>query len=189
MKKGQKTIEPRRLTHNIKSLIKKQIKQLYINKKLTEFISEQLQLVPVKDRVALLYFMKKTVLQSYRCPDPLHYAAFEDEYEEMFSEIALEQIFYEPIRWIEAEIEYQLNSTERLTSADVASKLDVMHQTKLRLSKDWLTEQEVMEMFGFSQSTLKRRRAEGMPAHKKGKAIHFYLEEITDWMRKEEQAA
>lgn len=122
-------------------------------------------------------------------PDPLHYDAFEDEYKEMFSEIALEQAFYEPIKWIEAEIEYQLNTGERLTSNDVEAKLDVMQQTKLRLSKDWLTEQEVMEMFGFSQSTLKRRRAEGMPAHKKGKAIHFYLEEITDWMRKEEQAA
>jgi predicted DNA-binding transcriptional regulator AlpA len=189
MKQVQKTIEPRRLTHNIKSLIKKQIKSLYLNRQLTEFISEQLQLVPVKDRIALLYFMKKTVLQTYRCPDPLHYAAFKDEYEEMFSEIALEQIFYEPIRWIEAEIEYQLNTAERLTSADVEAKLDVMQQTKLRLSKDWLTEEEVMAMFDISKSTIKRRRAEGMPAHKKGKAIHFYLEEITEWMRKEKQAA
>ena len=189
MKKINDNHEPVRLTAGLKLRLKKEIKRIYKNKELTEYIEKHLKLIPNKDKVAALYFFKKLVLQTYRSPDPDHYAAFEDEYEEEMSEIRAEQEFYEPVKWIDAEIDYQTNMGERLTKDDVPGRLDIMQEAKKRLSKDWLTKGEVLELFGFSLATLKRRRSQGMPAHKKGKAIHFYLPEITEWMRKEEQAA
>lgn len=185
MKKINDNHEPVRLTAALKLRLKKEIKRIYKNKELTEYIERHLSLIPVKDKIAALYYFKKLVLQTYRSPDSDHYAAFEDEYEEEMSEIRAEQQFYEPVRWIDAEIDYQTNMGERLTGDDVTGRLDIMQEAKKRLSKDWLTKEEVMELFGISRSTLNRRIADGMPAHKSGKAVYFYLEEINQWMRRE----
>jgi len=173
-----------RLTHQLKKKWAQRFKRLIINRDLTKFISESIEKLPAKDKLAALYYFKKLAVQVYREPDPQHFKAFEDEYLEELSAIKEEQKFYEPVKWIEAEVEYITNTAERLTTEDVNQRLDIMQDAKLKLSKDWLTKTEVMNMFSISKSTLARRVAEGMPAHKNGKAVYFYLEEINGWMKR-----
>lgn len=172
-----------RLTEEFKHQLEKRVKRIYINKELTEFITKTIDALPAKDKLAALHFFRKVAVQTLRQPDPEHYAAFKDEYDEELSTIQDEQQHYEPVRFIEAEIVYLTNTAEKLTSEDVNKRLDVMQDARVKLSKDWLTKEEVMTLFHISKSTLDRRVAEGMPAHKKGKAVHFYLAEITDWMK------
>lgn len=174
-----------RLTHQLKMKWAQRFKRLIINRELTKFISGSIEKLPAKDKLAALYYFKKLAVQVYREPDPQHFKAFEDEYLEELSAIADEQEFYEPVKWIETEIEYINNTAERLTPEDVDQRLDIMQGAKIKLSKDWLTKAEVMNMFSISKSTLNRRVAEGMPAHKNGKSIYFYLEEINGWMKRE----
>lgn len=174
-----------RLTHALKAAWATRVKRLIVNRELTDFISQSIEKLPAKDKLAALYYFKKLAVQVYREPDPEHYKALKDEYDEMMSEIANEQVHFEPVKWIDAEIDYLKNSVEHLTTGDVNERLDVMQGAKLRLSKDWLSKEEVMDMFTISKSTLNRRIAEGMPCHKKGKVVHFYLQEISEWMKKE----
>ncbi|WDF55257.1 helix-turn-helix domain-containing protein [Mucilaginibacter sp. KACC 22063] len=171
-----------RLTEAMKVRLVKQTKMLYINKDFIEFIESTIKKLPAKDKLAALYFFKKLAVQVPRYPDPDFYQAFKDEIDEEMSDVS-EQLNFEPIRWITAEIEYWLNSSERLTVEDVNQKLDVMQDAKKRLSKDWLTKEEVMELFRFSRATLNRRISEGMPHHKNGKKTYFYQEEINKWMK------
>jgi excisionase family DNA binding protein len=174
-----------RLTHELKRKWVQKFKRIIVNKELTEFISQCIEKLPTKDKLAALYYFKKLAVQVYRQPDPEHFKAFEDIYLEEMSAIANEQELYEPVKWIEAEIEYISNTAERLTTEDVNQRLDIMQDAKLKMSKDWLTKDEVMNLFNISKSTLNRRVAEGMPAHKSGKSVYFYLEEINEWMKRE----
>jgi predicted DNA-binding transcriptional regulator AlpA len=177
-----------RLTHEFKSELKRNIKWLFVNKEFVEFIESTIKKLPQKDKLACLYYFKKLAVQVRRTPEPEHYKAHQDIYDEEISQIGDEQKFYEPVKWINAEIEYITSAMEHLTTEDVDRRLDIMQDAKQRLSKDWLTKEDVMTLFGISQSTLSRRIAEGMPVHKKGKALHFYLPEISAWM-KDERAA
>jgi predicted DNA-binding transcriptional regulator AlpA len=172
------------LTNSVKHQLAQSFKRLIINKELTEFISESIKKMPAKDKLATLYYFKKLAVQVYREPDPEHFKAFKDVYLEEMSGIADEQAFFEPVKWINAEIEYISNTAERLTSDDVNQRLEIMQDAKLKLSKDWLTKEEVMQLFRISKSTLNRRIAEGMPHHKIGKAVYFNPKEINEWINK-----
>lgn len=174
-----------RLTNEFKIELEKRVKRLFINKEFVEFIEDTIKKFPVRDKLAALYFFKKLAVQVLREPDPEHYKAFKDEYDEELSAIADEQKHYEPVKWVNAEIEYVTNTAERLTADDVNQKLDIMQEAKQRLSKPWLTKEEVMDIFHISKSTLNRRIADGMPAHKNGKFVCFYLEEISEWLKQE----
>ena len=185
MEKSSLINESSRLTASFKLKLAREIKRLYKNKELTDYIALVLKSVSNKDKVALLYYFKKLVLQTFRSPDPNHLLAFQDEYEKELFSIRKEQTFYDPVKWIDAELDYLKNMGEHLTSDDVNSRLDIMQQAKQRLSKEWLTKEEVMQLFNISKSTLNRRIAEGMPAHKNGKGVYFYLEEINEWMRRD----
>jgi hypothetical protein len=172
-----------KLTIKIKGELNRKIKRLYVNKDLIQFIESKILDKTKKDRLEILHFFKKLVQQVYRSPDPDHQAAFEEEYEVEALTIAKEQAFYEPLKWINAEIEYLDAQIEQLTASDVDQRLDVMQQAKERLSKEWLTKEDVMELFSKGLSTINRWMREGLPFHKYGKTVYFYLEEINEYMK------
>jgi excisionase family DNA binding protein len=174
-----------RLTHAFKNKLESKVKRLYINKEFVDFVNVTINKLPIKDKLSALHFFRKLAIQTLRQPDPQHYNAFKDEYDEELSALANEQKHYDPVRFIDSEIKYIINSAERLTAEDVNKRLDIMQEAKERLSKPWLTKGEVMELFDISKSTLNRRIAEGMPSHKKGKGVCFYLDELNEWMRSE----
>jgi phage terminase Nu1 subunit (DNA packaging protein) len=175
--------EQTKLTAKNKTELERKIKTMYVNQELVQFIESKIHDKAKKDQVDILHFFKKLVQQVYRSPNPDHKAAFEEEYEAEQLTIAQEQAFYEPLKWINAEIEYLNAQIERLSASEVDQRLDIMQHAKERLSKPWLTKKEVMELFSISIATLKRRISEGMPAHKKGKMIYFYLDEINEYMK------
>ncbi|RYE35883.1 MAG: DNA-binding protein [Sphingobacteriales bacterium] len=140
------------------------------------------------EKIRTLHLLKKLTIQIVRQPDPEHYKAYQDEYEELFDSIQEEQERHNPVKWLEAELEYFNNINKKLTVEEVTNELNVMQAAKERLSKAWLTKDEMMQLFDISKSTLNRRIAEGMPAHKKGKAVHFYLQEVNEWMKDEKAA-
>lgn len=174
-----------RLTYEFKHQLEKDIKWLFINKEFIEFIQATINKLPQKDKLACLFYFKKLAVQIPRTPDPEHYKSHQEIYEEEMGKIVDEQTFYEPIKWINAEIEYITSAIEHLTTEDVSHKIDIMQEAKQRLSKDWLTKDEVMTLFNISKSTLSRRIAEGMPVHKRGKSLHFYLQDINVWMKQD----
>lgn len=160
---------------NHPQVLKKKISQLTINSELINFIEENVnQLKTGTDKMIFLHLCKKLVLQVERSPDPDHYRAFEEEYEN-------DRQTYDPIQWIEAELDYQQN-LQALSQPQTLSSA-VADEAKLRLGTTWLTKEEVMHMFKVSRSTLHRRIAEGMPCHKKGKFKYFHLEEISKWLK------
>jgi predicted DNA-binding transcriptional regulator AlpA len=173
------------LTHAFKKEVTAKVKRLYINKEFVAFVTLTISRLPVRDKLSALHYFKKLAVQVLREPDPSHYAAFKDEYDEELSSIQAEQKHFEPVRFFNSEIEYIINTSEKLTADDVNHRLDIMQNAKERLSKDLLTKVEVMDLFNISKSTLNRRIAEGMPCHKKGKPIYFDLKEISEWLKSE----
>lgn len=179
-----KTYLNSKFTFAEKAKLTNKIARLYINEELVNFIREYIEPFSKKDKLTCLIWFERTVAQTYRSPDLDHYAAFSDLYDQELSAIALKQKFYEPIRWLQAEIKYVTNSVELLSVKDVQRELSIMQEAKQRLSKDWLSFKEVMQLFSVSKSTLHRRVANGMPCHKKdGKAVYFFLNEINEYMR------
>jgi hypothetical protein len=174
-----------KLTDEFKALIEMRIRLLFVNKDFIEFIQLIVSRMRQSDQLACLYFFKKIAIQVRRAPDPDHFKAFEDEYLEELSLIAQEQEFYEPVRWIEAEIEYRLNTAKHITSEEVDRRIETVQKAKQNLNKPWLTKEEMMMLFGFSKSTLNRRIAEGMPCEKHGRIISFCLEDVNDWLKGE----
>lgn len=177
-----------RLTHEFKRTLERDIKRLFVNKEFIDFIKSTLNELPNKDKIPCLHYFKKLAVQVRRTPDPDHYKAFEELYEAEMAQIEDEQKFYDPVKWINAEIEYLLTATEYLTAADVDQRLDVMIAAKQKLSKDLLTADEVRQMLNISKSTLNRYVADGLKRQKRGKFVYFCLQDINDWIRNDAAA-
>jgi hypothetical protein len=163
----------------------RRIGRLFVNQELTAYLNEVVCSVASKDKLTCLYWLRKVVIQTPRKPDADHYQAFKDEYEELLSAIAQEQEQYEPIRWLDAEIDYLQNTTPILSKEDVKAELHIMQDAQQRLSKQWLTYDEMLTLFAISKSTLNRRISEGMPVIKKGRSRYFNIDEVSGWLKKE----
>ncbi|XHR93860.1 helix-turn-helix transcriptional regulator [Mucilaginibacter sp. UC70_90] len=175
-----------RLTHELKLKLKKTVKIFFMNRDFVEFMESALKRLPAKDKIACLHYFMKLAKQTMRVPDPHWLKENEDLYLEKMAEFQDEQIHFEPIKWIKAELEYLENTTQRLTKEDVEHELNIMHEAKQKLSKPWLTKEEVMELFSISESTLSRWVFDdNMPCRKRGKFTYWFKDEIDDWMKKE----
>lgn len=153
------------------------IRSLVFNSDLIEFCDSTIKKVDSNnEKIVTLLYLKKLVIQTPRYPDPDHYRAFEDEYIQ-------EAADYDPIAWIEAEIEFYAKLQQLdLTKSTVSS---VVTDAKLKLSSTWLTHDEMQEMLKISRSTLNRRIAEGMPHYKKGKFAFFDINEVSEWIKED----
>lgn len=171
-----------RLTNEFKRKLKGDIKWLFVNKEFIEFIEDTITRLPQKDKLPCLYYFKKLAVQVYRSPDPDHYKAFQDTYDELISEIADEQKFYNPVKWIDAEIEETM-AIASLALADNQTNANV--EQSLSIDLELVPEKKVIQMLGMSKSKLLRLRSEGMPYQQIGKPIFYNLNEVKKWLKRE----
>lgn len=172
-----------RLTHEFKLKLKRDIQWLYVNKEFIEFIEVTIKKLPKKDVLPCLYYFKKLAVQVRRTPEPEHYKAFEDLYDEHISEIVNEQKFYNPLKWIDAEID-EILAIAGLTEANAYSANEDLKEFKPSFDPELVPERKVIEMLGMSKSKLLRLRAEGMPYQQIGKPIFYNLKELKEWLKR-----
>lgn len=160
------------------SQLEKEIISLYINKDLVEFLNELLSEVFTKsEKLYYLEFCKKAINQNVRKPDKSHYQAFKEEYDSFFRSIKKEQLLYDPIKWLDAEINY-IQAISLIGNKDV----DEVLGASAKPNKDWLTFSEMQTRFETSKMALRRRMAEGMPFVKFGNQLRFFPKAVDDWL-------
>lgn len=137
------------------------IKVLFFNHDIIEFIKSVLtNYKSIDDQRYSLIKLKKLLTQVPRYPDPSEYRTNR----EFFDNIETEQRLYDPIRWIEAELEY-LNSNR-------ASNIEL---------KELLTEFDMLQIFG-NRQTLNRRIVEGLPCARLGGVKVFSKRLVIQWI-------
>lgn len=167
-----------RLAVKVKLQLENKIKRLYVNKELIQLIKPNILDKTTKDRLALLHYFKKLVQQVYRSPDPNHKAAFEDEYEAERIAIADEQAFYDPLKWINAEIEYLVYNEPVNESEKLQQQLQITEEVQNTGINGLVTKEHAMKLLETSDSTFNRRISEGLPHYKMGRKIYLCLDEI-----------
>lgn len=166
--------------------LRRQIREMLFNKDLIDYIENLLSKISDKDKLVTLCYLKKVILQTPRVPDPDHYKAFEERYDAEFAERAEEQEQFDPIKWLDAGIEFVTRpEISKFSKQEVQDELNKLQEVKQQLGKELLTINDVLELLDISKSTLNRRIAEGMPRHQKGNSTFFVLSEITEWIRKD----
>lgn len=152
------------------------ISRLFVNKDLINFFERLLnESKEQKEKLIILLKLKKLVIQVVREPDPTQLKAESDEFRDYFKSIKKGQKFYDPIKWLDAEIDY-LTSIKNLT--DQANRSDNVDIEK----KEWLNRKEVLQLFDISKSTLNRRISEGMPVNGVGVRQMFNRQELNVWL-------
>lgn len=160
------------------SLLEKEILSLYINKDLVEFLNQLTKEVFTRsEKLHYLEFCKKTINQNVRKPNEDHYLAFKEEYDSFFRSIKKDQLVYDPIKWIDAEINY-IQAINLIDDKDVDKVLDASSKP----NKDWLTFSEMLTRFETSKMALRRRMAEGMPFVKFGNQLRFFPKAVDEWL-------
>src|SRR5690606_16753192 len=136
------------------NLLNNEVAGLYVNQELIAFMQNLTELLKSKDeKLYYLQFCKKTILQTKRFSDRHHYEAFREEYDLFFEQIKDEQAIYDPIRWIDAELEF----LQMVSMVKAPAPIDEKPR------KDWMTFGEMMEYLGTSKMALRRRMAEDLP--------------------------
>jgi len=126
------------------------------------------------EKLYYLQFCKKIILQAKRFPDRNHYEAFREEYDLLFDAIKQEQHEYDPIRWINAELEF-------LQVASIGKASD-QTATDEKPHRVWMTTTEMEHRLGTSKMALRRRMAEGMPFTKLGNQLRFDPNAVDAWL-------
>jgi len=158
-------------------LLRKFIKPLYVNKELNLFLVKALENVKsVDEKIYYLQYCRKVIAQTERKPHQNHYEAFADKYDDFFVRIAKEQKLHNPIKWIDAELQYlQFLKSEAQNKADACQQVTTAN-------KDWLTTSELLNWLGISKATLHRKMAEGLPKTKIGRGVRFAPEKVRAWI-------
>jgi hypothetical protein len=152
------------------------ISRLFINKDLIGFINRLIsESKDMAERERILIKLKKLILQTPREPDQTQLEAEPAEFAQFFNEIKKEQEFYDPIKWINAELEY----LKSIKSVDIKDAKANENNNEL---KEWLSRAQVLQLFNISKTTLNRRIAEGMPGSKLGGRQMFNRQKISDWL-------
>jgi hypothetical protein len=152
------------------------ISRTFINRDLVCFVSRLLsESKNIVERELILIRLKKLIIQTPREIDEVIIEAQPEQYAQFLKEIEKEQEFFEPIRWIDAELDYLSNIKSKAIGASQVTSNDIQ-------LKEWLNKIEVMNQFKFSKSTLNRRIADGMPATKIGKTVVFNRQKVNDWL-------
>ena len=165
-------------------LLENAIKRLYRNLDLIRFIDDLLKASNGQaQKEKFIKWSKRIVLGIKRSPDPLHFDAFEDEYNLELNAISKEQKMHDPMKWLDNELEL-LQSEEHKEIYDANVNLE---ETETNLDiynypKELLTSKEVMVLLGISKTTLDRRRAEGLKFRKDGRKVYFKRAEVVRFL-------
>ena len=112
---------------------------------------------------------------------------FPQEYDAEMALFEQEQVIYEPIKWIETEIEFISEYSkiqQEFPEMEESVTENKLSETLYPETKEFLTLSETMDLLKISKSTLDRRREEGLPWHKDGKKIYFKRNELIRWIDK-----
>ncbi len=160
------------------NLLENEVARLYVNRELIAFLQNLTDLLKSNgDKQYYLLFCKKVILQANRLPDGNHYGAFKEEYDEFFEDIKDEQAIFDPVKWIDAELDF-LKLEDRCKDRNTETKDSIDAPPP----RDWMTFGEMMHRLGTSKMALRRRMAEGMPFIKLGNQLRFEPKSVDAWL-------
>lgn len=170
-----------RLTHEIKDKLTRDLKHRYYNKELIQHIESRIDGTTTQVKLEILYFFKKIVQQVHRTLYPDQRWALEELSEQEFSDLADEQEFYDPIKWINAEIEHLMTKRDRSV---MFSEPIIESDTKASTVEGLMTFDQTMAYLSMSRSTLRRTMSNDMPVHKVQKNIYFCKSEVDEFVKR-----
>jgi len=173
-----------RLTNDFKFKLKRDIKRLFVNTEFIEFIDDTIKKLPQKDKLPCLYYFKTLAVEVHRTPEPNHYEAFRDTYDDLISSIADEQKHCNPIRWIDLKIE-EITALTSLNMINNEFLSDDKAEPSIGFDPELVPEKKIIQMLGMSKSKLLKLRAEGMPYKQIGKPIFYNLKDVKEWLRRD----
>lgn len=167
------------------SLFKNHIAYLFINKDMIVFIDEfASRICETEERIRLLLYCKKILLQNEVKIDEGHYKAFQEEYDKEMSN----DINIRGIDWIDAEVDFikQVGSPELILMPVCTPKMSDRKQERpvpdASDQSDLLTLTEMLKILSIGKSTFDRRRKEGLPCFNDGKKIYAKRDKFWEWM-------
>lgn len=148
------------------------IKSLGINEELIDFLSSMTLSVKEVDRkVIFLHYAKKLILQTRRSINRGHYEAFQFDYFK-------DQLLFDPIKWINAELEF-LNAFH---SFNLQSNNE--HKSNINTPTPLLRPEDVEKAYRWSRTTLNRRIRMGLPYHLDAAGSKFFdIIEVNEWIK------
>lgn len=160
--KKSKKIYTELLNENVEpAMIIRRLKMLPVNEDVILFLKRVMKSFDsIDERELALLKIKKVLIQTPRLFD-------EDEYQskrELFVGLKAEQKLFNPIKWVDAELEYIKN-----------------HKAIANDLKEIMTEDDMLKFFGNRQN-LNRRMAEGLPYKKAGVVKLFSKDLVIDWI-------
>ena len=168
-------------------LLKSCLSRLFLRKDLIRFLDEftnQILFIHQGNRVKMLLFCRKLIIQYPAQVDAAHYRAFQEEYD---LEIASDRGI-DPVKWIDEELSYikEVNEIKEGLSPHGfnTKKLDIdipVAKVIAGASEEVLTMDEILKLFKWSKATLDRRRKDGFPCYKIGKKIYGNKSEVLAW--------
>lgn len=161
------------------SLLKNEVKSLYVNQELIAFMQELTDIAKTKDdKQYYLLFCKKIILQTCRFPDQNHYEAFKEEYNQFFEETRAEQVMFDPIKWIDAQLEFvDIDDKRKERNMNIENDKNQSSQ-----KQGLMTFEEVKNHLRTTKLALRRRMEEGMPCFKLGNQWRFRIDEVSAWL-------
>lgn len=172
-----------RLTHDFKQSLKKAIKWLFVNQEFIEFMDRTLKQLPHKDRLPCLYHFKAISVEVHRTPEPEHYKAYQDEYDDYLSAIADEQKNCDPVKWIDFKIE-EITALGVLAYGNQEQLDDSSETATPAFDPELVPERKLIQMLGMSKSKLGQLRSEGLPFQKIGKPVFYNLNDVKQWLKR-----
>ncbi len=160
------------------NLLKNEIKSQYVNRELIAFMQELTDMLKSRDDKYYLLFCKKVTLQTQRMPDSNHYEVFKEEYNQFFEETKEEQAILDPLKWIDAEMEFiDIQSQHKEGNRDNEND-----KNQFPPQQGLLTFDEMMNHLRTTKLALRRRMEEGMPCFKLGIQWRFELDKVNAWL-------
>lgn len=154
--------------------LKQRIISIYSNKELIAFMDKLIKFIPEQSqKIDVLHFAKKIVQQYSREPDREFLYAFSEE----FAEDEEEEKKYNPLEWIEIELEYQQQMIGQSKQTPVAFPNKIYEG-----EKEVMKLEEILSALGISKSTLDRWRTEGCPVSKRGRKLYSNKRELVSWI-------
>lgn len=169
-----------RLTTDVKNKLIVDIRHRYDNKDLIQHIEAKIDRTTMQIKLELLHFFKKIVKQVPRSLYPDQKLAFEELAEHELIEFTEEQEFYDPVKWINAEIEYLFSKKER-SSASLEQVVE--REDQKTQPEDLMTFDETLTYLKIAKSTLHRAISNGLPRHKLKKKVYISRAELDAYIK------
>lgn len=157
-------------------ILRAKLKSLNINEDLIGYLEQTISnFKEIQQRLLFLQYVKKLVIQINRPIDQKHYEAFQYEYDQ-------DQLLFNPITWIEAEIEFQKALKEFHSSENQSSNFNYQQRTNAPMPL--LRHEDMEKLYHWSRSSLNRRIALGLPYHLDSAGAKFFdVNEVNEWIK------